>query len=208
LNPYVLEILTTSFMVFLFIGGLLGLAVGAGLLWRAQASLLLFARLNRWVSTRRALRPFEIPHGIEVAPSDWKRRWIGGAMFAAGGLYATFVLATKVDSGRVVGTLGVSGPIAGLTGILVEALIWILIVGCAFATVAGILLAGFPRTWQAIEARANRWHSTRQLAMGGDEMHLSLDRWVEDHPRSSGVLIAALSLIPLATSAILLFGKR
>ena len=210
-DPHVAEMLARTFMIVLFVGSLFGMAIGAGLLFRSEAMLRFFATMNRWVSTRRVLKPLEITHTLGGQPAGQaagtKQRWIVGILFAAGGAYAGYVLTTAVDAGKVVWLFGIYGTLAPAAFVLIDTVRWFIVAGCATAVVAGVMLLAFPDAWRAVEVRANQWYSTRQLALGGDAMHLTLDRWVELFPRAAGALIAALCLIPLVTSAVLLFGR-
>ena len=207
-DPYVTQILLQSFVIFLLVGGLFGLAVGTGLVLRSGAMLKFFASMNRWISTRRHLKPIEIPRGMDnQLPADPKRRWLAGAIFALGGAYAALVLATEVDVMKVALAFDVRGPLLPVSAILIDTVRWFIVAGCAGAVVIGALLIFFPGAWHAIEARGNRWYSTRQLIAGGDEVHLTLDRWVELFPRAAGAIIIVLSLIPALTGGVLLFGR-
>jgi len=199
------EIILRSFALFLLLGSVLSLVVGAGLLLRQRAMMGAFGLLNRWVSTRRAMRPLEIPRASEDRLLGGRRRWVTGAVFAAFGAYAAFALAANVDPVRVAAALGARG--ATLTSVVIESLRWFLIVGCAGAAIAGVVLLVSPRAWVRLESWGNRWVSTRRAMAGGDAMILTLDQWVATFPRASGALIMILALIP-ATAALLLFTAR
>lgn len=207
-DPHVTEILVLSFALVLFVGALFSLAVAAGLAFRTRDTLAIFARMNRWVSTRLLLKPVEIPRAVgNQVPVDSRRRWIAALVFALGGAYAAVVLAFSIDVAKVVWVVGVYGPLADVARILVDTIRWFLVAGCAAAVFLGVVLMFFPRAWKALEARANAWVSTRQLVSGGDSMHLALDRWAERYPRHASLVIALLALIPGAAGAILLFGR-
>jgi hypothetical protein len=207
-DPYVTQMLLQAFMTILFVGGLFGLAIGAGLLLNTAAMLQFFARMNRWVSTRRSMKPVEIPRGMDnQVPADATRRWIAGAIFAAGGAYAGFVLGTRIDVMKVIWAFGIEGQMLPIAAILMDTVRWFLVVGCAGAVLIGVLLLFFPGAWRAVEALGNRWYSTRQLIAGGDSVHLTLDRWVELFPRAAGAIIVVLSLVPALTAGVLLFGR-
>jgi hypothetical protein len=199
------EIILRSFAILLLLGALLSFVVGLGLVFRQRAMMTGFGLLNRWVSTRRAFKSFEIPHASEGGLLGGRRRWITGALFASFGTYAAFTLAANVDPMRVVAALGARG--APLTSIVVESLRWFLIIGCAAGAVAGLLVLFSPRAWAQLESSGNRWVSTRRAMAGGDTMILNLDEWVASFPRAAGLLIAALALIP-AGAALLLFTAR
>jgi hypothetical protein len=207
-DPHVAEMLMLSFVLVLFAGSLFSLAVGAGLIFRADATMRWFGVMNRWVSTRRVLKSLEIPRVVGTSVSDRKLRWFAGIVFLIGGAYAAYILGLRIDALRVIGLLGVHGPSASIALILVDALRWILIVGCAAAAVLGVLLLAFPKAWAALEVRANYWYSTRQMVSGGDDMHLTLDRWVARFPRAAGAIILVLAMIPAVASSILLFARR
>jgi hypothetical protein len=207
-DPQVAEMLVLSLVLLLFVGSLFSLAVGAGLVLRGDTVIRLFGTMNRWVSTRVALKLFEVPRSSELPVSYQKRRWIAGVVFLVGGAYAAYVLAVRVDVLKLIWVLGVYGASASIALILVDTLRWFLIVGCAAAAVLGVMLLAFPRAWAALEVRANYWYSTRQMVSGGDDMHLTLDRWVARFPRAAGAIIIVLAMIPTVTSSILLFARR
>jgi len=206
-DPNVAHVLLLSLAILLLLGSALCLAVGLGLVFRAGAMLRLFGVLNQWVSTRRAMKPMEIPRASDLHVADKRRRWVTGLFFALGGAYAALGLGLGVDSPRVVSSLGVRAALVPIGLIAVETIRWSLLVLCAGAVVLGAVLLAYPNAWSWIEARANRWYSTRQLASGGDAMHLSLDRWVERFPRPAGIVVAVLSLVPLAGAAVILVGR-
>jgi len=206
-DPNVAHVLLLSFTVLLLLGAVLCFAVGIGLLFRTNSTLALFAVLNRWVSTRQVLKSVEIPRTSDLHVRDTRRRWVTGLLFAIGGGYAAYRLALGVDAVKFVAGLRVRAAMAPVWLIVVETLRWSLVVLCTGATVLGVVLVAFPSAWPAIEARANRWYSTRQLASGGDTMHLTIDRWVELYPKPAGALVTALAFIPLLGAGLLFFGR-
>lgn len=197
------QIVLHSFGVFLLLGSVFSIVVGIALIVRHGRVIPAFARMNRWVSTRRALKSMEIPRPSEGQLLAGKRRLVAGLIFALCGAYAAYAL-VFVDPGRVVTALGVRGAPMTLASIAVETTRWALIAGCSAAAVAGIVLLFFPAAWRGIEASANRWYSTRRAMSGGDAMNVSVDRWVEAFPRASGAAIAALALVPGIAGVMLL----
>ena len=197
------QLLLTTLVAFLFVGSLLGLALGAGLIVRARAMLPFIQLMNQWVSMRQALRPLELP--LQVAPAAGGARWFGAVLIALGG-FSTVILLGKLDPAALATLFKVDAR-TSLLGILLEALRWFLVAGSLTAVVTGVMLLFFPRTWRRVEALANHWYSTRQLEIAGDALHPSLDRIVEAFPRASGLVILALSVIAAIPSALLLFGR-
>lgn len=199
----VTQLLITTLVVFLFVGSLLGMALGIGLLLRASVMLPFIQLMNQWVSTRQALKPLEVPR--QVAPAAGGARWFGAVLVALGAFSAA-ILAGRLDPAALAGLFKADARIS-LLGILLESLRWFLVLGSFTAIVTGVMLLFFPQAWRRLEARANHWYSTRQLEIAGDTLHPSLDRIVEAFPRASGAVILGLSIIAVVASGMLLFAR-
>lgn len=202
-SAVVTQLLLTTLMVFLFVGSLLGLVLGIGLLLRASAILPFIHVMNQWVSTRQALRPLEVP--VQVAPAAGGARWFGIVLVVLGGFSAAILLG-RLDSAGLAGLFKVDARIS-LLSIALETVRWFLVAGSFTAIFTGVMLLFFPQAWRKLEARANHWYSTRQLEIAGDTLHPSLDRIVEAFPRAAGMVILALSLIAAVASGMLLVGR-
>ena len=175
--------LLIPFVLWIFnVAAIVGIALGVGLIINSARTLHFLGTMNRWVSLRSNLKPMEIPRDIGKAVYG-HGRWFGGA-FALGGAFAAFILLARVEVAAVVPELGQSAPPA-IVDWLVESLRWILVAGGALAVIIGAMLFFSPDAVRAVEARLNRWTSTRQLGKGVDTMHLTLDRWVGSFPRAA-----------------------
>lgn len=199
----VTQLAITSAVAFFFVGSLLGLLLGIGLLVKARAVLPFIQLMNQWVSTRQALKSLEQPRQVGSAASG--ARWFGAVLVALGAFSAAILLG-RLDPAAVASLLKVDGR-TSLLGMLLEALRWFLVLGSLGAVVTGVMLLFFPRTWRRVEERANHWYSTRSLEIAGDALYPSLDRIVEAFPRASGAVLAALSVVAAASCAMLLFGR-
>ena len=80
------RILIPTVMLFLLVGSMAGLVFGCALALRSGATLQFVARMNRWVSTREALRPLEAVHNVDPAPDSPHRRVLGMLFIVIGGL--------------------------------------------------------------------------------------------------------------------------
>jgi hypothetical protein len=192
-------ILLTALLAFLLVGSLLGIGVGAGLLLRNERVAAFLQLMNRWVSTRRVLRPVELPRELGAGHAG---RGLGALLVLAGG-YSLAVLAA-VPVSRVASALRFDNAASPLAMIAIETAKWLLVAGCAVSVASGVLLLFFPRAWHGIEALANRWYSSRQITSGGDDMHLPLDRAAGAFPRAAGGLILVLSAVSSVACALLL----
>lgn len=198
------QILASTLVVFVLVGSLLGLVLGLGLMLRTRATLPFIVMMNHWVSTRQALKPLEQP--LQVARSASGARWFG-ILLVLVGAYSAFVLIGSFDVQRVAALFKVDARYS-LPSIALDTIKWILVVGSVAAIATGIMVLFFPGTWRSIEERANRWHSTGNLEVSGDQVHMSLDRIVEAFPRAAGLVIFLMSLVAAIACGVILFVRR
>jgi hypothetical protein len=199
------QVVVPSLAWFGLAGSVLGIAVGLGLLLRSAATLRFLATMNNWVSTRRVLKPLEIPRSVG-SPTGRKPRW-NGLVLVLAGAYVSIVL-WHLDGARLASAMAHGARYPVVTGILLNAMRWFMVAGGLTAVAVGVMLLFFPRAYPAIEARANHWYSTRRVITSGDGLHMTLDRWVEAHPRAAGTIIACLSVIAALAFAALIFSRR
>jgi hypothetical protein len=200
------QLLLQAFLLFLLLGSVAGILVGAGLLARSDATLGLLRKLNQWVSTRRPLKPAESARDFDSAVKS--HRIVYGALFAAAGAYCLFILLTRIDPNRLAQVFAGQSAHAGFLAILFDAARWLLALGSALAIALGIMLITFPAALHALESRANRWVSSRRMVSRGDVMYQPLDRLVEVHPRSAGWIILVASVLAGAGPLIFLLARR
>lgn len=191
-------VLAPSLKVLALLGSIAGVVLGACLILAPEPTLRALRALNRWFSTRRALKALEVPRSFEQRTRG-RRLWLGLAL-AASGAYVLIVLIWAFEGRRLAAALA-----PGTVGVVaVEWARWVLVAGTALAVAVGLMMALAPSALEAFEAWSNRWISSRQALQGVDTMHLALDRLVEAFPKSAGFLILALSLAGCVASALLL----
>ena len=198
-----LQLLAPALKVLFLSVSVVGIGLGICLVVRGEATLRTMQGMNRWVSSRRAMKPLEVPHNIE--PVARTGRGGIGIVVAAVGIYALVVLVLQFDPGKLAAALG-EHPRYSIVSVAIESLRWLLIAGSALAAVIGVMMLVAPRALTALESVGNRWISSRRLVAGGDTMHVPLDRFTEHHPRVAGALIAGLSLAAAVASVLLLLG--
>ncbi len=191
------QFLIVSFLVV----AVAGLAVGVGLIVSSLKTVQFFNVVNRWVSTRHVLKPVEVPRDTERVTHRY-HRWLAGG-FVFGGLISIFGLSAGVDAPALSATLAEKDMVP-LVAIAVESTKWFLIVGSVLGVVVGGMLLLYPGAEDILERFANQWVSSRQMTRGGDEMHMTLDRLVEAHPRPAGWIIACTSAAAVLAGLIML----
>lgn len=193
-------------VLFFFIGGVVGAAVGIGLIFRSEQALKAFSTLNRWTSLRKATKPLEIPR--DTTETVQKNRYLLGAVFVVCGAIVSYVLVVAYDPQAIIYVLKLNTLPAAYVAWLLDAMRLVLLLGNVAAIVVGILLAFFPAVLAGIETRGNRWYSERKFFKVGDVVHSPLDKLVATFPRRAGILIAIGSLILVGNFGILLFAIR
>jgi hypothetical protein len=197
------QLLVPALLIFFLIAALFGLAFGIGLIVFRTRAFRSLGPMDRWVSARRSLEPFETRREIE--PFVYQhRRWFS-AVFIVGGLFSGLMLSGKVSTPALARLFG--GGEAHLSAWAVESLGALIIAGSMLAVVIGVLLGFFPPQLRALESRANRWVSSRKLAKGADQVHLPLDRWFHNSPRTAGCLLTVAALFLAFNSTVALLAR-
>jgi len=182
-----------------------GIAAGIGLIYSSARTLRVFQVMNRWVSTRGALRAMEIPRDTERL-SHRNRRLLGWILIA-GGIFAALGLLFGVDT-VAFSTAAAKGVNRIFTAIVAGTLKWFLIAGSLTGVLVGYLLCFSPDALARLEKHANRWFSARRALRGGDDVHLTLDGLVEAHPAPSGWILVCTGLGAAIYATILLFARH
>lgn len=190
---FVERVIIPALVIFVLVGGVAGVLLGAALLLRTDSALRFVRRMNRWVSTRRAIEPLERPHTME-RPSPRLRFWLG-VLLALGGALLVFLVLARLHVERGGFVPGVDLQRWMLSGVALQTTKWFLIVGGAFSCVVGLLMLFSPSQMDALEARMDRWYSPSRLRAAEETMHTPLEPQVEAHPRAAGLIIGAASLL-------------
>ena len=198
------QILFRFLVVVVLVFGVIGFAVGVGLVASSARTFRFMHAMNRWVSTRGAFKPLDVPRDTGHLGRKY-RRWVG-AFLIAGGLVAVFGLLTRYNASAIA-TLFAKGAMRPLAAIVAETARWVLIVGSVSGVAVGLLLCWAPNALGRFEKHADKWVSTRQVIRGEDDMHLTLDRLVEAHPKRSGWIFICTALCVVAYSGVLLFTR-
>ncbi len=199
------HLLLPSVVIFLFLGSVFAIVVGAGLVLRGEATLRLFGNLNRWVSTQAALKTVDQQHDIEQTMH--RQRRLLGAIFLALAALSFIVLVAKYDVATLASVFARRFPPIAVELALVS-LKWILVAGDMLAIVVGATLILFPDVLAKVEARMNRWYSTRADVGDADLMHLTLDKWAGGHTRAAGWIVIVLAAFVVLNLGVILFGRH
>lgn len=203
--PFVVEkILVPSFLTVFFVVGVLGLALGIGLIVHSEKMSRFFDVMNRWVSLRRALRPMEVSRDSWPALLRY-RQWLAAAIVAGAG-YTLYILLNSVDVERLAMILGTKSglPLAFIAWIA-HSVEWFLVLGNLVALAVGVMFWFFPDALAVMEKKSAHWISTRSMAKEAGRPHYGLDNWAAASPRIAGMLIFALAAVEVTYVGSMLF---
>ncbi len=194
------QLLLPAVVMFFLVWGVIGAAVGTGLIVGSESMFRLFGVLNRYVSTRHGLKPLAMAH--DIGQSVRRHRRLVGAVIMLATAYSLYGLAAWFDNAAIVDTLNLGYPPLFVAWI-VESVRWYLILTSVMAFAVGVMLVCLPDALDRIEARANRWYSVRKHTVGADTMVLTIDNFVETFPRSTGLVIVLAGIYVAAHAALL-----
>lgn len=175
--------------VFFILFSVFSFIVGIGLAARNATMLRLIDFMNKWVSTRKALKPLDTPHFVE--PMLFRQPKLLGIGIILGAAASIFLL-MRVDSDAYLPLF--FGPFPYLTAtILANFTESLLLVGNGVCLAVGLLVLFFPRLLSSLEAYTDKWYTLRKQTRPLNQMHLGIDHWVLAHPTVSGVTMSVLS---------------
>lgn len=196
MTPLVQNWLLQSFVIFLIVGSLVGIAVGALLILRPQSLQRAGGILNRWTSTRHLDQSLE--RSVSIDPWFYRYRQTGGALTLLGALYVLYYFTVKLDrNGAIDGLSRHYSLPASVIGGLLDALVLSSILGALFAILVGVFLLLRPSMLRDFEQSANQWLSLRRALKPMEKPRSGVDEYVYKHGRRIGILLVLGSLYTL-----------
>ena len=188
--------LSDFFLLLLLVGSGLALAVGLAFLLLPGKAIALNTRLNNRYSLRSHLKPLESDRLFE--PAVYRHHQAAGLFILLGASYVLYQLAFNYQHPAAIAALGTLLPHRHVAEWLLDALMWFSVPAMLLILLFGATLATRPSRLKGIEARSNRWVSTRRWLQPMEAPHSGLDRFVQHHPRGFGLAVTALSAYSLA----------
>ena len=193
-SSFLSQILQQAIFIFLLLGTVFALVAGLLLVFSSETAFRISERMNRWVSTRAAIRPLEEHHSI--ARPLYRMHRLVGAMICAGALYSLVVLGMPSGESAIVKSLSTIGP-ARFSAWVSESLRYILLVGNLGALLFGLVFIARPSALKSLEAWADRRISARKSTKPLEISRLTADVFMRAHPRFVGSVVILGSLYVL-----------
>lgn len=193
MNPLVESLLLRSAVLFLVVGSLAGLLVGALLLWRPHRLRAVSDILNRWISTRSMDRPLE--RSVTLDPWFYRYRRTSGLLILLASGYIVYFFTVSLDrAGAIIGLSKRLGWPQGLTGGLLDALVLSAFLGALLAAFVSLFLLLRPSLLRDFEQGANQWISLRRALKPLEIARHGVDENVFRYARQAGVALILCSL--------------
>jgi hypothetical protein len=168
------------------IGGcIIAIVLALLLLFLPDFYLAVSQRLNKWVSTRRTLKPMEIPRNQERR--IYRHHRLFGLLVSIGAIYTLSYFMLNYDPQYVQHSLQQH---VQLQPIMLE---WLLDAGSIilmltnlFVLVIGVVVFIRPSLLKNFEAWSNKWISTRHASRFLDNNYSGIERYTAQHPRLMG----------------------
>ncbi len=201
MNPIVESLLLRSFVLFLMLGSLAGLVVGALLLRWPDKLRTIGNILNRWVSTRHVNQALDRTFDLE--PWFYRHRRISGWLILLSSGYIIYAFTFGLD--RDIAVIGLArrfGLPSGVVGGLLDAMVLSALLGALLALFVSLFLLLRPSMLRDFERGANRWVSLRRGLKPLEVEREGMDEYVYKHARQAGILLVLGSLYTLALLAL------
>ena len=196
MDTIVESLLLRSAALFLIVGALAGLVVGALLLWRPQRLHAVSALLNRWISTRHLDQSLE--RSVSLDPWFYRYRRTSGTLTLLGSCYILYVFTAGLDRAAAINAFSVNYKLpAALVAALLDGGVLIVLLGALFAGVISLFLLLRPSSLREFEQGANRWVSLRRALKPVEIPRPGVDEYVFQYARRAGILLVLGSLYTL-----------
>jgi hypothetical protein len=188
MNPLIQSWLLQSAVIFLILGSIAGMVVGAMLLFRREQLQNISGLLDRWISTRRFDRPLE--RRITLDPWFYRHRRITGVLILGGALFVLYHFGIQLDRAETVTGLArrLAWPTA-LAEAMLDALVMVALLGALTAALTALFILFRPSLMRGFEEQANEWLSLRKTLKPLEIPRDDLEVYVERHARQLGIFL-------------------
>lgn len=197
MNPIVESLLLRSAVLFLLLGSLAGLVVGALLLRSPHRLRAVSEILNRWISTRHLNQALD--RSVELDSWFYRHRRTSGGLILLASVYIIYSFTVGLDRANAVIGLSIRfGLSSDVVGGLLDALVLIALLGALLAAFVSLFLVLRPSLLREFEQGANRWVSMRRALKPVEVRREGVDEYIFRYGRGAGILLILGSLYVLA----------
>jgi len=200
MHPLIQTWLFQSSVIFLVIGSVMGLLVGALLIFRPQHFQAISALLNRWISTRKFDKALE--SNFTLDPWLYRYRIFTGMLVLLGALFVLFYFTVQLDRAATIEGLAKQFHYyPSIVGGFLDALVLSSLLGALCAVFVAWILMFRPSLLRDFEESANQWVSLRRALKPLEIPRDNMELYVERHTRQIGIFLLLGSLYTLVLLA-------
>lgn len=200
MNPVIELLLLRSFVIFLMVGSLAGLVVGALLIRNPHRLRAVGNILNRWVSTRHLNQALD--RTVELDPWFYRHHRVSAGLILLASGYILYSFTISLDRASAVVEISRRFLVPSvLASGLLDALVLSSLLGAALAAFVSLFLLLRPSLLRDFEQASNRWVSLRRALKPMEVRREGVDEYVFLHARQIGILLMLGSLYVLALLA-------
>ena len=204
-HPIITAILQESLLLFLIIGSLFALLLGLLFVIAPEKANRFSQQNNRWLSLRRSTRPLDISHSVDA--SFYHHHRLVGLFIILSSAYILYRLGFDYYHQEAITALTAAGETGLTTSWLLESLLWFIIPTAVLFLFIGAAIAIKPSSLKGLEGLSNRWLSTRRAMQPIEKSYISIDKWVERHPRLFGSILCIAAVYNLTMLFLFLINK-
>lgn len=188
MNPLFTAWLQQSALIFLLIGSLAGILVGAMLVFSPQRFHSVSALLNRWISTRNFDKPLERSFALD--PWLYRYRNITGTAILFGALFVLYYFSVVIERDLSIAGLArhFHYPPLLVAGLL-DALVLSALVGAFCAVLVALFMLFRPSLLRDFEQGANQWLSLRKALKPMEIPRDDVNLFVLRYTRQVGIFL-------------------
>ncbi|TNC96186.1 MAG: hypothetical protein FD121_1196 [Gallionellaceae bacterium] len=200
MHPIIQTWLFQSAVIFLVIGSVAGLFVGALLIFRPQHFQVISVLLNRWISTRTFDKNLE--RSFSLDPWLYRYQRFTGMLILLGSLFVLFYFTVQLDRAATIEGLAKHFHYyPSIVGGLLDALVLSSLLGTLCAVFVALSLIFRPSLLRGFEESANQWLSLRKALKPLEIPRDNMERYVQRHTRQIGIFLLLGSLYTLVLLA-------
>ncbi len=196
MNQFIQSWLLQAFVIFLIVGSLAGMVVGALLVLRPQSLQRVNQLLDRWTSTRRLDQPLE--GSVKFDPWFYRYRRICCTLTLLGALYIIYFFTVNMDRTNAISAFAQHSDLpASWIAWLLDAMVLSALLGALFAAFISLILLLRPSMLREFEQGANRWLSLRRALKPAEIPRKGVDAYAFQYGLQAGTLLVLGSLYVL-----------
>jgi len=191
------KMLFHAMLLFLMIGSIVGLFVGAALVLRPAWLLYASRHANRWIAMPSITNLLD--QVVKVDRWFYRHHQASGISLLAGAVLLIYFFTARFDKLSLLAGLSRKLPISPeLTEVLLDTAVFSILLGAAATLIISLFLLIRPSMLRGFEQNANQWISMNSALKPFELSRVGFDEYVFQNVQMTGVLLLFASLYALA----------